>query len=285
MTSIRFAKSGCLLFIAAGLAYYAHAQTAQRTPSVQEFYQTLVDHYDPSSLPPLETVERVTNQIAGARPNEIAKVLPAVFAALAHQDETVKHFALTALYMVALRPDGAALLRSHINAIGSILTSPIPETRAGAILVLGTLKPVPPPEVVPIFLTFLKRTDADAQAQGSGIIFELVHIAPENPEVIAAIREFLSRPLDSKSRREALTALGDPRVKDAQIIAMMIASLDDPDQWVRATAIENLMGMRRDAVLQQAEPALQRLANDPKQPPEVTAAAKDALQKLHPPQR
>jgi hypothetical protein len=284
MTSIRFAKSGCFLFIATVLGYYAHAQPAQQTPTVQEFYQTLVDHYDPSSPPPLATVERVTNQIAGARPDEVTKMLPAVFAALAHQGETVKHYALTALYMIALRPDGAALLRSHINAIGNILTSPIPETRAGAILVLGTLKPVPPAEVVHVFLTFLKRTDADVQAQGPGVIFELVHIAPENPEVIAAVRDFLSRPLDNKSRREALVALGKPTVKDAQIIAMMIASLDDPDMGVRITAAQALSGMGQQA-LQQAEPALQRLANDPIQPADVRAAAKDALLKLHPPQR
>jgi hypothetical protein len=280
MTSIRFAKSGCFLFIAAVLAYYAHAQTAQ-TPSVQEFYQTLVDHYDPSSPPPLATVERVTNQIAGARPDEINKMLPAVFAALAHQDETVKHYALTALYMIALRPDGAALLRSHIKAIGNILTSPIPETRAGAILVIGTLKPVPPPEVVPIFLAFLKRTDTEAQAQGSSVIFELLHIAPENPEVIAAVREFLSRPLDNKSRREALVAVGKPSVKDSQIIAMMISSTDDPDQSVKITAVQSLASMGQQA-LQQAEPALQRLANDSKQTADVRAAAKDALQRLHP---
>jgi len=280
MTSIRFAKSGCFLFIAPVLAFYAHAQTAQ-TASVQEFYQTLVDRYDPSSPPPLATVERVTNQIAGVRPDEITKMLPAVFAALAHQDETVKHYALTALYMIALRPDGAALLRSHIKAIGNILTSPIPETRAGAILVMGTLKPVPPPEVVPIFLAFLKRTDTEAQAQGSGVIFELLHIAPENPEVIAAVREFLSRPLDNKSRREALVVVGKPSVKDSQIIAMMISSMDDPDESIKITAVQSLASMGQQA-LQQAEPALQRLANDSKQTADVRAAAKDALHRLHP---
>lgn len=284
MTSIRFAKSGCFLFIAAVLGYYAHAQTAQRTPTVQEFYQTLVDHYDPSSPPPLATVERVTNQIAGARPDEITKMLPAVFAALAHHDETVKHYALTALYMIALRPDGAALLRNHINAIGNILTSPIPETRAGAIFVLGAFKPVPPPEVVPILVTFLKRTDADVQAQGSSAIFELVQIAPENPEVIAAVRDFLSRPLDSKSKREALVAVGKPTVKDAQIVGMMIASLDDPDMGVRISAAQALSGMGQQA-LQQAEPVLQRLANDPNQPADVRTAARDVLRKLHPTQR
>jgi hypothetical protein len=58
--------------------------------------------------------------------------------------------------------------------------------------------------------TVLKRTDVDVQAQEPGIIFELVHIAPENAEVIAAVREFLSRPLDTKSKVNVLNGLGRP---------------------------------------------------------------------------
>jgi len=138
----------------------------------------------------------------------------------------------------------------------------------------------PPPEVLPIFLTFLKRTDNDAQAQGSGVIFQLVQIAPENPEVIAAVREFLSRPLDNKSRIDALNALGNPSVKDAQVIAMVTSSLDDSDPGVRSTAIQALGRMGSQA-LRQAESALEQLAADPKQPAEVTAKAKEALQQLH----
>ncbi len=279
----RFAKVGCFLFVIAAVLVYVRAQTHAQTPPLQTFFQALVDHYDPSSLPKLEDVMKVTNQIPGARPEEITRALPAIFAALAHQDETVKAYASTGLFEIARRPDSAELLRSHVDVIGQdLLTSPKPETRAGEMIILGMLQPTPPPEVLPIFMTFLKRTDADARAQGSAIIFELVHIAPENPEVIAAIREFLSRPLDTKSKVDVLNALGDPRVKDARIIAMVIASLDDPDQGVRSTAIQALMRMNQGA-LRQAEPALQRLAHDPKQPAEVIAAAKEALQRLHSP--
>jgi hypothetical protein len=77
------------------------------------------------------------------------------------------------------------------------------------------------------------------------------------------------------------TALGDPRVKDARIIAMVVNSLDVPDLSIRVASIQALMGMGQSA-LQQAEPALQRLANDPGQPANVVADAKTALQKLHP---
>ncbi|PYU66968.1 MAG: hypothetical protein DMG52_35100 [Acidobacteria bacterium] len=280
MFARRFVKFGCSLSIIAvvALTYRVHAQTS----SLQEFYQSLVQN--PSSPPAYENLRKVTGQIEKLRPEEIIKALPAIFAALTHKDNTVSGYADSALFSIALRPDSAELLRGHVDAVGYELTSPAPERRAAALVILGTLKPVPPPEVVPIFLAFLKRTDADAQAQGSGAIFELVHIAPENPEVIAALRDFLSRPLDNKSRREALVAVGKATVKDAQIVAMMIASLDDPDMGVRISAAQALSGMGQQA-LQQASPVLQRLANDPNQPADVRTAVRDAVQKLHPPQR
>ncbi len=278
MFARRFVKFGCFFSIIAVVALMIYRVHAQTTP-LQEFYQSLVQN--PSSPPTYENLRKVTGQIEKLRPEEIIKALPAIFAALTHQDSTVSGYADSALFSIALRPDSAELLRSRVDAIGHELTSPVPERRAAAMVILRTLKPVPPPEVVPIFVTFLKRTDADAQAQGSSAIFELVHIAPENPEVIAAVRDFLSRPLDNKSRRETLVAVGKPTVKDAQIVAMMIASLDDPDTGVRITAVQALSGMGQQA-LQQAEPALQRLAHDPNQPANVVADAKVALQKLHP---
>jgi len=276
MTATRSVKFGLLVLAA---AYSIHAQTSEQTHSLREFYQTLVA--EGRSAPSLEALTTVTKRISGAHSEEINKALPAIFAALAHQDEGVKHNACTALFEIARRPDGAALLRNHINDIGQVLlTSPNPDTRAGTLIILGTLQP-PPPEVVPIFLNVLKRTDADVQAQGPGIIFELVHIAPESAEVIAALREFLSRSLDNRSKVNVLNALGDPRVKDARIIALVINSLDDPDPGIRVASTQALMGMGQSA-LQQAEPALRRLANDPGQPANVVAEAKTALQKLQP---
>jgi HEAT repeat protein len=272
-------------WIVAVLCLVFAIQTPAQT--LQGFFQALVDHYDPSSLPKYENLQRATGQIEGLRPGEITKALPAIFAAWAHQDDMVKGYAASALYSIALRPDSAALLRSHVDTIGRYLTTPTvtrPETRATSIVILGSLNPTPPPEVVPIFLNFLKRTDAEAQAQGAGVIFYLAHIAPENPEVLAAIQEFLSRPtLNSKDKIDTFLALGTHRVKDARIISTMITSLDDSDEGVRFTAAQAL-GMIGESALQ-AEPALQKLANDPKQPANVRDAAKQALLRLHPPQR
>jgi hypothetical protein len=67
-----------------------------------------------------------------------------------------------------------------------------------------------------------------------------------------------------------------------EFIKMQIAYLDYSPE-LQCAAIQNLMGVEDG--LQQAEPILQRLANDPNQPADVRTGAKDALQKLHPSNR
>ena len=65
-----------------------------------------------------------------------------------------------------------------------------------------------------------------------------------------------------------------------EFIKTQIAYLDYRSPDLQRTAIQNLMRVQDG--LQQAEPVLQRLANDPNQPVDVRAAAKVALNKLHP---
>jgi hypothetical protein len=67
-----------------------------------------------------------------------------------------------------------------------------------------------------------------------------------------------------------------------ETIKAQIAYLDYRDPDLQKTAIQTLVQMDQNA-LEQAEPVLQRLANDPNQPANVVADAKAALQRLHPP--
>jgi PBS lyase HEAT-like repeat len=68
-----------------------------------------------------------------------------------------------------------------------------------------------------------------------------------------------------------------------KFIKTQIAYLDYRSPQLQYAAIQNLTRVQDG--LQQAEPVLQRLANDPNQPADVRAAVKDALRKLYPPQQ
>jgi HEAT repeat protein len=195
--------------------------------------------------------------------------------ALEHQDDHVKSDAALALFVIAQRADSAELLTKGVPAIGNMLNLPNTRLQGAAIIILSSLKPTPPPEVSSLLLDFLKRTDRDPQTQTSAI-FALIRVAPGSPATIAAIREFLGRPLGREARIAALNAVGDPRVQDAQTIAIVGASLEDAEQSVRFTAIQALTRMGKHAV-QQSEISLRRVANRDNESSEVKDAAQRAL--------
>jgi Lipoprotein amino terminal region len=253
----------------------------QATSTLQEFFQRLVDHYSPGSLPKFDELMRVEEQIAGLHSEEVTKALPVVFTALGRQDVEVKIYASSAIFAVSLRPDSALLLRKYVTAISDLLNESDPRLQAISTLIFLNMKPKPLAESLPSLVNFLRRTDRDQDAQGSAV-FALVRIAPENPEVLSAIQQFLARDLDYKSRIGVLNALGSPGFKDVRIVSVVIAEMDDSDQGMRITAIQSITRMGKDAV-RQARPTLQRLSEDPKQTAEVRAAAAGALLQIQAP--
>jgi HEAT repeat protein len=252
---------------------------AKATPSLREFYQGLVEHYDPSALPTDEERMRVMHQVQAAPADEISAALPAIFAALAHQDDRVKLDACAALIAISLRSDSAALLTTHINRIGDLLTSQDERLQWSGLEILGYLKPLPPPEAVGPMLAFLKRTDANQRAQGGAVGF-LVSFAPDRPESVKAVLDFLDRPLERDGRIQALNALGTTKVKDPNIIDRVIAALDDRDPAVRFTAADVLPRMGQQTLLL-AQPKLERLAADPNEVGNVKDEARKALDQIH----
>ena len=221
---------------------------------------------------------KVTEQIGGARPEEISQALPSVFAALAHQDDEVKLLAAVAVADIGLRPDSAGLLNNYINGIGNLLNSPNDRLQGAAVLILGTLKPAPPPKVWPLLVTYLNRTDRNKRMQAAAVFYLARH--PEKPEVLEAIRQFLSQALDAETRIGTLNAIGNsPRLQDAQIIHLVIGYLNDPESRVRLTALQTLTRLGQHA-LSEAEPALQSLVERTDEPGEVKASAKKTLREL-----
>jgi HEAT repeats len=277
-------KAAAFLLIVAARPCWMTAQSnpdGKATPSFQEFYQQLVEHYNPSSLPSQEERMAVMHQIQAAPADDISKALPAIFAALAHQDIRVKLDACAGLLAISLRPDSAALLRTHIKPIADLLSSPDARLQWGGVEFLGYMKPLPPPEAAAPMRAYLKRTDADSRAQAGAVGF-LVRHAPDNPENVGVVLNFLDRPLPVDARIAALNALGTPKVRDPNIIDRVIGSLDDRDSKIRFTAADVVPRMGRQTLLL-AQPKLERLARDPNEAPDVKEEARRALQQIQRP--
>ncbi len=254
----------------------AQQTSAAAQPSLQRYFADLVQNYNPESTPTFDDLLKVQDRIGSMQPAEISAAMPSILTALTHPDDTIKSYALAALFALGLRPDSAALLKDYIKPIADFMNNSTNGRLEGASTqILGMLKPQPPPEVEQVLLAFLRSTDRDLRAQSSAIFF-LVRIAPDDIEVIDATKEFLSRPLTREAREGALNAISSAYIRNTRLIAVFIDALTDPDSDVRLTAVQGLQRIGRDAV-QQAEPALRELMTRPEEPPEVKAAADEAV--------
>ncbi|MBZ5555158.1 MAG: hypothetical protein LAO21_20790 [Acidobacteriia bacterium] len=285
MISIRTRKIGRVLIIIVALQLcpqltQAVPPEAQAPRSLQQFFQGLVEQYSPSKLPKDEDLMKVTEHIADGQPEEISRALPSIVVALAHHDDKIKLYAAVALGDIALRPDSGELLKKYLNAIGNLFNSSSDRLQGSAVLILGSLKPAPPPEVWPLLLTYLNRTDRDTHMQAAAIFYLVWHF-PRKPEDLDVIERFLSRPLGAETRIGILTELAGSPLKDVRVIDMVIRSLDDPEQSVRLKAIQTLTHLGQHALLR-AEPAMKRLAERSDEPAEVKDAARKALKEIGP---
>lgn len=194
---------------------------------------------------------------------------------------------------ISITPRDAARLERVCERLAKqIETAPNPEAAQEPALMLSYVED-------PLAIPYLARALSTTTLTYDKAIAGLVRIGND-----AAVEVLLSALNDSRSIAESASRalsqiqdkISDPRLKETvkravertserernEIIRTQIAYLDYRDPNLQQTAIQELM--RVEGGLQQAEPALQRLANDPHQPPDVRAAAKDALGTLHPKQ-
>ncbi len=277
--STHIAKIVCILLANTLQAQAQAPATGSRevTSVKQSFEELRLRCTDPSSASAQSGLRRIAEKIRNSSSDDVAAAIPLMIGAL-RGSENPRLCTLVVLFDVSLRPDSAQLLSSYIGPIGNLLNSPDERFQTTPPIIFLNLKPQPPPEVVPPLLTYLTRTDLDPKAQTSAL-FALAKIAGDNPEVISGIRGFLARPLAKGVRIDALNALGDSRVHDPDVVAMVTASLDDADQGVRFTAAQTLRNMGEDAV-RQAEPALQKVIERADEAPEVKDAARAALKSI-----
>jgi HEAT repeat protein len=255
------------------------AQVHQQSPvSIQDFFRGLVEHHKRGAPAKDEDLLAVADGVPAATPKDISDALPWIQSALSDRDHTVQAYAAFILMTVARRQDGVDLLRPYLRSISNLLNSPNDRLQGMAVNILASLRPEPPPQVLPVLLEFVKQTDRDPNAQVVALSLAL-RMAPEQFEVITAVDILWSRPVSSQVRESVLNAIANSRTKDAHLVELVITALSDSAEEVRFTAAQALWRMGKDAILR-ARPVLQDLLQRPDESAQVKTAAAQALRVL-----
>jgi hypothetical protein len=131
----------------------------------------------------MATTEAIENETSV----EVERAMPAIVRCVGHYNDEVGITAALALFAIARRPDGGSLINPHASVIGQLLNLPEERFQRLAAMIFVNLRPVPLKEVVPAFVSFLRRTDAGASNAQPGIAGTLVLYAPNEPNVLDTV--------------------------------------------------------------------------------------------------
>ncbi|AMV40706.1 HEAT repeat domain-containing protein [Planctomyces sp. SH-PL62] len=146
--------------------------------------------------------------------------------------------------------------------------SPSPRVRRGAVLALGSLRPLAP-GAVEALAKGLRDADAGVSAASLAALGGLgPRAAPALPEVRSLLRGE-----SAELRAQAVEVLAQAAPRDAKLVDDFLAALDDPDARVRRPALERLRGL--GTLGRRAIPAAIAKLSDPDA--DVRAAAADLL--------
>jgi len=261
-----------VLWASQALCAQAQPQTKTTIPSLTEFFQNLVQRYDPKSLPTTSELLQVTRPVSKADTREITKALPWISDAIHHQDETVEADGAYALLAISYRSDATDLLNGQHEVFDRLLNTGPARFQLGTITILSNLRTGPTSPLFPELLKFVKQTDRDPQAQVQGV-FVLAKYSPNDTEALSTIRAFASRPQASTIRETLAHGLAMTASDNPSIQPMLLSLVHDPDASVRFTVIQALSG---DA-LKKALPELEKIAADPNEESRVKEVARQAI--------
>lgn len=181
--------------------------------------------------------------------------------------------------------DGTTLLGQQLDILGDFLNEADSRMSESSLMMLGTLKPLPPPQAIPLLLRFAERTDADAQRQARALTTAVIQNnmalrlkqSSQEEEIILAVERFALRNLDSPTRSALLDGIGlaGSTDRNPRLTAIVVAGLRHSDANVRKRGLHNLMRLGQEEI-RKASVDVERLrTQDPDA--EVRAEADKAL--------
>jgi hypothetical protein len=246
--------------------------------SLEQLFRGLLQQHASGKPPSYDDVLKVAYRAEDSQRDDAVKTLPLIMAALNSSNINLQIDASLVLWGFGKRSDAVNLLTAHLSQLVPLFRSSDERLQMVPVFLFNELRPAPPPEVVPILLEFLAQQNRDAKAQ-AGAIGVLVHLAPEDPKVTEAARNYLTKARDADTRILVLNALRGSRTSDRRLVEAVIEALQSPDSGVRFTTLQVIPTLGSSTILQ-AEPALRQLIENPKESDENKALAEQDLQQI-----
>ena len=228
-----------------------------------------------------------------APPSEIERVLPAVLMDLhIGSEERARGYAAGFLLMIAMRPDGAALLSARSEEIASLILDANSVVQRCALAamdyVIGKARTNDQP-----YLSALQRALQNPQTPqdaGEQMIMPLLTFGRSDPGALKSVLAFLQRDdLASGTRSDLVHSLGAVPGLPEEVNQYLVGRLDDPDLRVRAAAVVAFADSQQAAAMAASAGAamtsypslaknrVERMATDPQENAQVRELAKEAL--------
>lgn len=268
---------GTILLLFIGCTVHVGSQEIG-SGSLQQSFRAILEQHNRGKPVSFDDLRKIDNQIVAAAPNDITAALPILMEALASSDLETQIDAAAELITIGTRADAGDLLRGHFQQLAFLFHSPDGRLQGTPIYVISELRPPVPDEVKPLLLEFLEESGRDAKAQ-PGALQLLIRMAPHDPQVIAASKRYFEKQHDKEALINTLSALRGLQTTDAQFIASIVDTLNNPDKGVRFTALQVIPTMGRN-VLIEAEPILRKMIVSPDETDENKALAEQDLKEI-----
>ncbi len=249
-------KSNIARIAALLLVVHSRSLHGQTVLSVQDFFEDILRN-PPSSAIPFETLERTVRPLETASASEVAETLASIRMAARHKNPTVQTSAVLALMDIALaRPDSAMLLTEQLDVLEEMLNHQDARIAESALMMLSSLRPLPPAPVIPILLRFAERQDAQttrqAMALTNALKVEKTAVEMKRPSqiqlIVPSVAQFSQRNLDRQSMIALLDGIGLVRGGDPRLTAIVVSAMQNTNASVRASSLYNLMRLGGEEV-------------------------------------
>ena len=178
-----------------------------------------------------------------------------------------------------MRPDGADLLSSNSEEISSLIADTEPVIQRQALAAMDFVINNAATNKQP-YLSALKTAIQNTQTpQDTDVemIMPLLVLDRSDPGALRSVLGFIQRDdLTRSTRVDLLHRLGVAPGLPAEVDQSLTKELDDPDPWVRATAVTTFADSTTEYHAL-AQNRVEVMANDPQENAQVRALAKEAM--------